>query len=61
MDFDLVVGGFVVRGGRLLLVDHKIIKQYVTFGGHVEQGESPSQTLIREAGEEFTDHDIVLG
>ncbi len=44
--------GFLVRDGKVLLVNHRKLKMWLPIGGHVEPGEDPAQTLHREAREE---------
>ena len=39
--------------GKLLLVDHKIAGLWLPSGGHVESGEDPRATVIRELSEEL--------
>lgn len=43
----------VVDGDSLLLVDHKNARLWLPPGGHVEPGEHPRHTVIREAKEEL--------
>jgi len=39
--------------GKLLLVDHKLAGLWLPSGGHVEPGEHPTATVIRELSEEL--------
>lgn len=51
-DLDFTVSIFVVRAGRVLLVDHKKLRKWLPLGGHIEIGEDPEQAALREAREE---------
>jgi len=41
------------RRGQVLLVDHKLAGLWLPSGGHVESGEDPHATVIREIAEEL--------
>jgi 8-oxo-dGTP pyrophosphatase MutT (NUDIX family) len=43
----------VVDGETILLVDHKNARLWLPPGGHVEEGEHPRETVVREAREEL--------
>lgn len=43
----------VVDGGHLLLVDHRNAQLWLPPGGHVEPGEHPRDTVLREVREEL--------
>ena len=43
----------VVDGESILLVDHKHAQLWLPPGGHVEEGEHPRETVVREAIEEL--------
>lgn len=43
----------VVDGGHVLLVDHKNARLWLPSGGHVEPGEHPRTTVVRELREEL--------
>ncbi len=43
----------VVDDGHILLVDHKNAQMWLPTGGHVEPGESPRLTVVRELREEL--------
>ncbi|OHA08964.1 MAG: hypothetical protein A3B37_02970 [Candidatus Sungbacteria bacterium RIFCSPLOWO2_01_FULL_59_16] len=49
---DFVVNAFIVHNGRVLLVDHRKIGQWLAPGGHVELGEDTDEALFREITEE---------
>ena len=53
-DATYVVGGYVVRGGRVLLLWHGGLSRWVPTGGRIElaSGEYPHEALIREVREE---------
>src|ERR1700722_8431170 len=42
------------RWGKLLLVDHKLAGLWLPSGGHVEPGEDPGVTVVRELTEELS-------
>ncbi len=44
--------GFLVRDAKVLLVNHRKLKQWLPIGGHIEAGEDPAQALRREVREE---------
>ena len=44
--------GFLVRDGKVLLVNHRKLKKWLPIGGHIEAGEDPAQALRREVREE---------
>src|SRR5207245_10288528 len=44
---ELVVAGCVVNKGKVLLVWHKKHKEWLPPGGHLEQNESPNDTVLR--------------
>lgn len=43
----------VVDDGHILLVDHRNAQRWLPSGGHVEPGEDPRQTVVRELHEEL--------
>lgn len=49
---DFTVAVFVVREGRVLLVHHRRLDQWLPLGGHVELDEDPEAAALREAREE---------
>src|SRR5882724_2297024 len=58
---DLVSYFAVVDGDNILLVDHKSAQLWLSPGGHVEPGEHPRETVVRELKEELglvAAHDI---
>ena len=42
-----------VQRGKMLLVDHKLAGLWLPSGGHVEVGEDPHATVVREIAEEL--------
>jgi 8-oxo-dGTP pyrophosphatase MutT (NUDIX family) len=44
--------GFVMRGDEMLLIHHRYIKEWFQPGGHVDPGENPRQSALREIEEE---------
>jgi len=53
MTLDLVVAGYIVKDGKVLLVDHKKLGVWLPAGGHIEENETPDDALRREIGEEL--------
>ena len=51
-DLDFTVSVFIVNAGRVLLVHHKKLGNWLPVGGHIEIGENPEQAALREALEE---------
>lgn len=49
---DFTVAVFIVRNGRVLLVHHRQLDQWLPIGGHIELDEDPEQAALREAEEE---------
>ncbi len=49
---DFTVAIFVVDDGRVLLIHHRKLDQWLPLGGHIELDEDPEQAALREAREE---------
>ncbi len=49
---DFTVAIFVVHDGRILLIHHRQLNQWLPLGGHIELDEDPEQAALREAKEE---------
>jgi len=49
---DFTVAIFVVRDGRVLLIHHRQLDQWLPLGGHIELHEDPETAALREALEE---------
>jgi 8-oxo-dGTP pyrophosphatase MutT (NUDIX family) len=49
---DFTVAIFVVHEGKILLVHHRKLDQWLPLGGHIELDEDPEQAALREAKEE---------
>ena len=49
---DFAVAIFVVQDGRILLVHHRNLNQWLPLGGHIELDEDPEQAALRETKEE---------
>jgi 8-oxo-dGTP pyrophosphatase MutT (NUDIX family) len=48
----ITASGLVVRDGRVLLIFHPYIKEWMQPGGHIDEDEDPIQAAIREVFEE---------
>ncbi len=48
----LVVVGYIVHKSKVLLVWHEKLRKWLPPGGHVEEGELPTEAVIREVLEE---------
>ena len=49
---DFTVAIFVVHDGRVLLIHHRKLNQWLPLGGHIELDEDPEAAALREAKEE---------
>jgi 8-oxo-dGTP pyrophosphatase MutT (NUDIX family) len=49
---DFTVAIFVVHDGKILLIHHRQLDQWLPLGGHIELDEDPEQAALREAQEE---------
>jgi 8-oxo-dGTP pyrophosphatase MutT (NUDIX family) len=49
---DFTVAIFVVAQGKILLIHHRKLDQWLPLGGHIELDEDPEQAALREAREE---------
>jgi 8-oxo-dGTP pyrophosphatase MutT (NUDIX family) len=49
---DFVVGVFVVKDKKVLLVKHKKLNLWLPAGGHIEPNETPEEAAMREVEEE---------
>ena len=52
MPKDFVTVAYVVKDGKVLLCHHKKLGMWLPLGGHVDEGETPEQSVIREIKEE---------
>lgn len=48
----LVVGGFLIRNEKVLLIYHPIIEKWLAVGGHIDENETPEQSMVKEFKEE---------
>jgi 8-oxo-dGTP pyrophosphatase MutT (NUDIX family) len=48
----VVATAFVVREGRTLLLKHKKLGLWLPPGGHIDEGETPDEAVLREVREE---------
>jgi len=49
---DFTVAIFIVHEGKILLIHHRKLGQWLPLGGHIELDEDPEQAALREAKEE---------
>lgn len=49
---DFTVAIFVVENGRVLMILHRTLNQWLPLGGHIELEEEPEAAALREAKEE---------
>lgn len=49
---DFTVSLFIVQDGKVLVIHHKKLGQWLPIGGHIELDEDPEQAAYREAREE---------
>jgi 8-oxo-dGTP pyrophosphatase MutT (NUDIX family) len=61
MKLDLVVAGYMVDGGRVLLILHNKLKKWLPPGGHIEGNETPDDAVLREFREEVNIDAEILG
>lgn len=52
MQYKSFASGYLVRDGKVLLVHHNKFDKWVPPGGHIEDGETPAETVVREFLEE---------
>lgn len=52
MKTDLVATGYIFANNKVLLVHHHELDKWIPVGGHIEENETPDETLIREVEEE---------
>lgn len=58
---DFTAGVYIVKDGKVLLLKHKKLDMWLQPGGHIEDGETPTETARREVLEE-TGHEVeILG
>lgn len=48
----ITASGLLIKGGKVLLIFHPHIKQWLQPGGHIDDGELPIEAAIREVYEE---------
>jgi len=49
---DFVANAFIVYDNKVLLINHKKVKRWLSIGGHIELNENPEEALFREIKEE---------
>ncbi len=52
MKTDLVVAGYIISNGKILLIHHKKLDMWLPVGGHIDENETPDAALLREIKEE---------
>lgn len=55
-DRDFVASAWIVRNGKILLIHHRKSGLWLPPGGHIDPGETPHETAVREALEETGIH-----
>lgn len=53
MKTDLVVAGYLIHDGKLLLIHHRKLDKWIPPGGHIDENETPDHALAREFREEL--------
>ncbi len=53
MAYKSFASGYLVKDGKVLLVHHNKFDKWTPPGGHMEENETPDQTVIREWREEL--------
>lgn len=53
MSIDIVVAGYVLNNGKVLLIYHNKLQKWLPVGGHIEKDETPDEALRREIKEEL--------
>ncbi|MDD5331886.1 MAG: NUDIX domain-containing protein [Candidatus Nanoarchaeia archaeon] len=53
MKTDLVVSGYIIHQNKVLLIHHRKLDLWLPVGGHIDENETPDQTLLREIREEI--------
>ena len=51
MDMHTVVAGYMVHGGKVLLILHNKLGKWLPPGGHIEKNETPDDAVIRDVCE----------
>ncbi|MBI2546037.1 NUDIX domain-containing protein [Candidatus Woesearchaeota archaeon] len=52
METQIVVAGYVIHDGKVLLIHHRKLDLWLPPGGHIEPNEIPDDAVIREIKEE---------
>lgn len=52
MAYKQFASGYLVKDGKVLLVHHNKLDKWVPPGGHIEDDETPAETVVREFFEE---------
>ncbi len=59
MNYRSFASGYLIKDDKVFLIHHKKFNKWTPAGGHIDEGETPDQTLIREWKEEL-DLDIAV-
>ena len=52
MKTDLVVAGYIFHKDKVLLIHHRKLGLWLPVGGHIQENETPDESLLREIKEE---------
>jgi ADP-ribose pyrophosphatase YjhB (NUDIX family) len=61
MEMHIVVAGYMVHEGKVLLILHNKLRKWLPPGGHIEKNETPDDAVLREFREEVGIEAELLG